>query len=427
MHFNKDISEQQLVHSKENIYFVLVLVFSIISYLFFFFSILGIILFVALIGIMLFFHVLAMGGIRRNGVKIGENQFPDLYAKSVAVAKDLGLHKTPDIYVLESEGMLNAFATRFFRRNMVVLYSSIFELIEKDAEDEVLFILAHEFTHLKRKHVQIGSWILPALWIPFIGNAYLRACEYTCDRTAAYYVGSFEAAKNALTILGIGTTLYKKVNKEAYMEQLENESGFFVWFHEKLSTHPHLPKRLYAIESFFKEDTKRLVESKKGIWIGIVFLVVVIGIIVALIFGAVKFIEKLEPLYALSSLEDEWTDTLLTDDFDYVSIVENGQINEIMTEGMTPLHNAVIMNDQENVQYLLENGANPNIPDEIYGVTPLMDAIYYYEVDISIVEMLLDNGSDITMTDPEGYTAYDYALEMGDDELILLLESYSFQ
>ncbi|UQD53065.1 hypothetical protein C0971_14150 [Bacillus methanolicus] len=63
----------------------------------------------------------------------------------------MGLTNIPDIYIVESEGILNAFATRFFRRNVVALYSGILELIKRDAEKEVLFVLAHEFGVIKMK------------------------------------------------------------------------------------------------------------------------------------------------------------------------------------------------------------------------------------------------------------------------------------
>jgi Zn-dependent protease with chaperone function len=78
----------------------------------------------------------------------------------------MNINKIPDMYVIESGGILNAFAARFFGRNMVVFYSDIFELIEDQREDEVVFILAHELAHIKRNHITKFMIILPSLWIP---------------------------------------------------------------------------------------------------------------------------------------------------------------------------------------------------------------------------------------------------------------------
>ncbi|MFT8322892.1 MAG: M48 family metallopeptidase [Bacillus sp. (in: firmicutes)] len=415
--FRKD----DLVYKKENIYFAIILLISITGYIFLLISIIGIVIILLLAALSLFLHGIMMGGIRRNGVKLSENQFPNLYGKAVKTANDLGLKKMPDIYILESEGLLNAFATKFFRRNMVVLYSSIFDCIEKDAEEEVLFVLAHEFTHLKRKHVQMGFFVLPALWIPFLGNAYLRACEYTCDRTAAYYIQSYEAAKNALTMLAIGPNMYKKVNKQVYMEQLEKETGFFVWFHEKLSTHPHLPKRIYSIESFYNhEQGQVLKESKKGVWRGIIILVIVLLLFIAIVAGALQQIEK---LHAFSWFNDNEAFVEETETPDYHEIVESGAVNELDIDGATPLHYAVNSFDADAVQYLLENGANPNIQDEYLDSTPLHDAVYNYDGDTEIISLLLENGADIKVEDVDGFSALDYAKETGDSKLIQLLNS----
>lgn len=283
----------QLVHRKENIYFALVLTFSILTYLFLVFSILGIGIIIVMVLLSVFFHGLMVGGIRRNGVRISEEQFPILYQKAQEMAAQMGLEKMPQMYVIESQGTLNAFATRFFGRNMVVLYSEIFELIERDAEDEVLFVLAHEFAHLKRKHVTVNFLLLPAMWVPFLGDAYLRACEYTCDRYATYYSGSLPASKNALTILAIGKELYKKVNKESYMRQIESEAGFFVWLNEKLSTHPHLPKRLYEVDKFFSEtEVETLKEPKRGIVIGVIVALFLSLVFAGGVYMTYKALEK---------------------------------------------------------------------------------------------------------------------------------------
>ncbi len=55
--------------------------------------------------------------------------------------------------------------------------------------------------------------VMPANFIPFLSQAYSRACEYTCDQTAAYYIQDGVAAKQALTILSIGKSSTKRLMK----------------------------------------------------------------------------------------------------------------------------------------------------------------------------------------------------------------------
>ncbi|MBM7870707.1 beta-lactamase regulating signal transducer with metallopeptidase domain [Clostridium pascui] len=51
----------------------------------------------------------------------------------------------------------------------------------------ILNIIAHELAHIKRNHIIKQTLILPAMWIPFLGETYSKSCEYTCDRMAANY------------------------------------------------------------------------------------------------------------------------------------------------------------------------------------------------------------------------------------------------
>lgn len=415
----------RLVYPKENIYFAFVALFSILSYIFLAFSIIGIVIILALILVSLLFHGIMMGGIRRNGVRISEKQFPEIYEKAVLTAKEMGLQDLPDIYVIESEGVLNAFATRFFRRNMVVLYSGIFELTARGAEKEVLFVLAHEFAHLKRKHVIISLLLLPAMWVPFLGNAYLRACEYTCDRYAAYYIKSFEASRDALTMLAIGKELYPKVNKQAYMEQLQTETGFFVWLNEKLSTHPHLPKRIYALSKVFAEESLvELKEPKGRIWLGIAGSVLTLTILSGGLWVGYKSFEKMDLwtetvmgiegatalMNAASENDTEMIHTLLADGAD---------IEEMDADGTTALHWAVSYGQYDSAALLLENGAEPNTADN-YQTTPLMSAVFNEDTEMTM--LLLEYGADPAVKDADGYTAYDYAADFENTELMDILQ-----
>ncbi|WP_262381011.1 M48 family metallopeptidase [Bacillus infantis] len=423
---------EQLVHRKESLYFAFVILFGILTYVLLSITIIGIIMLAILLTATIILHGLMMGGIRRNGVKLGEKQFPDLYEKAVSVAGQMGLAKVPDIYIVESEGVLNAFASRFFRKNMVVLYSGIFELIEQKAEKEVLFVLAHEFAHLKRRHVTVSFLLLPALWVPFLGNAYLRACEYTCDRYAAYYTESYEASRNALTMLAIGKELYKKVDQETYMEQIESEQGIFIWLNEKLSTHPHLPKRLHALAQFFAPETALVLKEKRStVWIGSIAAVLFLALAgIGLWFG-LKGIENLAmlpdmPIDGPVEEVEGITPLMEAAETNDLASIENqigngADINAADSEGSTALHWAVYSGQADAARLLAEHGADPNTVDA-YDTTPLMSAVF--ADDASMAELLLEYGADPLYTDAEGLTAYDYAQEYGNPEVLEVLKPY---
>ena len=143
---------------------------------------------------------------------------------------------------MQNGGVLNAFATRFVGRNYVVIYSEIFDLIHEERTDELSFIIAHELGHVKRNHILKRLLLFPSFIVPFLGAAYSRACEYTCDNIGNAL--SPNGSKNGLMILAAGKKSFKKVNMDEYLELAEDETGFWKWFAEKVSSHPNLPKRI---------------------------------------------------------------------------------------------------------------------------------------------------------------------------------------
>jgi len=187
---------------------------------------------------------LMVAGFRGNGIKVSEQQFPEIYQLAYNLAEKMGINPMPDIYVFQSGGIINAFATKFMGRKFVILYSEIVEVAYEEGEDALAFVIAHELAHFKRRHVQLRWLVLPAFLIPFLGTAYSRACEYTCDSFGYYFHP--EGAVAGILILAAGNKLYRRVNVEELHIQARNETGFFLWLYEHLSTHPNLSKRVDA-------------------------------------------------------------------------------------------------------------------------------------------------------------------------------------
>ena len=89
--------------------------------------------------------------------------------------------------------------------------------------------------------------------------------------------------------------------------------------------------------------------------------------------------------------------------------------------GMTPLHQAVKVNNLSMVNLLLDYGANPNVKTEYQAgqETPLMIAAVnnYYEIG----KLLLDYGADPTQRNSQGLTCLHLATMNGSVELALLM------
>lgn len=243
------MTENKLVNPKEHFYFVLSLIASILLYVIFFLSMIGI-FYAIFFGIMFLFSLgLFIGQMKGNAIKVSETQFPEIHKLTAELTGKMNMKQVPDVFIFEYGGFLNALATRFLGRNYIILYTETVELAYEKGERAMAFIIAHELAHLKRNHLGFVNTVIlaPSKLVPFLGHAYSRACEYTCDRYGAFYAP--EEKMEGMLALAAGKRLYRMVNANEFMLQRHEDNGFWVWLAEKLSTHPHITNRLSALKT----------------------------------------------------------------------------------------------------------------------------------------------------------------------------------
>jgi Zn-dependent protease with chaperone function len=262
------------VNPKENFYFSIKVITSIFLYAGIFYGIKSLLsgpisaqatIFLSYAAVIIFFVIIQLGVLigylKGNAVKINDHQFADIYEIVKKQCAALEMSKIPDVYLLQNGGFLNAFATSFLGKNYVVIYSDVLEEAYENNLASVEFIIGHELGHVKRKHLLKRMLLLPSAVIPFLGSAYSRACEYTCDSIGASL--SPKGARTGLLLLASGKRLYKKVNTERFMYQSVSEGGFWSWFAEKISTHPKLSKRVSQFKGAeFAIEPKKIVVAE---------------------------------------------------------------------------------------------------------------------------------------------------------------------
>ncbi|TCI28599.1 hypothetical protein EVJ33_12740 [Exiguobacterium sp. SL-10] len=398
------MKQSQLVHKNEKLYFGLLVAASVLTVILgivFTIASLGIFLWVivSILALSLFTHWLQIGYIRTNGVKVTERQFADLYQTYQRIGQEMGIRLLPDVYILQAGGVLNAFATRFFQKNMVILYSDIVELSRDGYTKEVEFVIAHELAHIRRNHVQKQWAMMLGGWIPFLGSAYSRACEFTCDRMAAHHIQDQTASKRALTILAIGGKLAKEVSEFDYLYEASRENGFIAKLSELLSTHPPLPKRIAAIATNAGETNVPVFKTAgyvKGSIISTIVLSVIVNVaIVAWLFTSDGLTGFSEGFGSLDTMTEEPIQELAYNDASY-----------------------------EEFAALLADGADVNTQD-LYGDTPLHNLLYREGADIDTIELLLDSGADVSLENEDGMTPAELAADSGQPAgIIELIQSY---
>jgi Zn-dependent protease with chaperone function len=186
--------------------------------------------------------------IKGTGVRITEEQYPDLKQQIDACCRKLDMSEEPQAYLLQMGGMMNAFATRFLGRDFLVLYSEVVDGLAHNP-DALNFYIGHELGHIKRKHLTWSTVLMPASVLPLVGAAYSRAREYTCDRHGLAACDNPVNAEHGLAVLAAGGKRGRGLNAQAYIDQSSQTEGFWMSFHELVGDYPWLVKRMAAVRA----------------------------------------------------------------------------------------------------------------------------------------------------------------------------------
>ena len=192
----------------------------------------------------LLFRANAMG----NMVLITEEQFPHLHRLIVEGAERLGMKSAPDAFLYNSNGLLNAFARQTLGDDYLLLTSA---LVDATTDEQVKFVIGHELGHHAAGHLSFwGYWLrFPARVIPFLHKAYLRQCEYTCDRIGFYLSRNADHCCSAIQMLGCGCQkLNGGMNLQAFEKQETRVPPLTGFVAEILRSHPRLTRRVIELK-----------------------------------------------------------------------------------------------------------------------------------------------------------------------------------
>lgn len=253
------------------------------------------VVFMVLIGFLayLFARSAVIAHLKGNGIEVSETQCADLHAQLMQCCQALGISKPPGTYILNGNGVLNAFATWFLGRKYVVLLSNVVDAMEENSNG-VRFYLGHELAHVLR-HDNPVLWALrwPALRFPLIGAAFSRARESTCDLHGLACSDSREGAARSLAALSAGSRRWRGVSFEALQQQLRASAGFWMSFHELTASYPWHSKRVLRVLHEKPEIPRRNpfayllaifvpYAGRLGSGLGVLIYVYVIGLLAAI-------------------------------------------------------------------------------------------------------------------------------------------------
>lgn len=164
---------------------------------------------------------------------------------------------------------LNAYTFGMGSPKVIVLHSSLFQLMD---QDELQFILGHELGHVDLGHTWLNTLIGGMAGIPssFSAAAILelafrswnRACEFSADRAGVLACNNPSKAITALIKLEAGGDARTEAGIMQAIQRIESEDDDLLnSLSELLATHPMIIKRIEQIREFTASINYRRLQS----------------------------------------------------------------------------------------------------------------------------------------------------------------------
>ena len=201
--------------------------------------------------------------IRATGAGVSKHQYRPVFDAVQQVKKRFGYHRKVQVIVVGNSTM-NAFAARFARKKVIVIFSELLEgIIDKPAEIRAL--IGHEMCHLS---LDFG----PRSYFELCKPTFYRAArELTCDNAGYVAAGELQAAQTLLKRVYAGNKLFSELNdKHLEAEADYIYSGLLGHFILNRLSHPPVGSRLQSVRQFadrypssakYNEDVDRVAEE----------------------------------------------------------------------------------------------------------------------------------------------------------------------
>jgi len=204
-------------------------------------------------------------GVRRRllstSVRLSRSMSPAVHKMADHCIETLGIDIPLELYAYASP-QFNAACFKPEEGRLFVMFSS--SLLEAFDENELMFVVGHEFGHHVYQHHEIPvGYILngqqrPPASLALQLFAWTRYAEISADRAGAYCANDLDAVARALFKLASGLTNNKIVrfNLTEFLRQLDEmqavdaEPGQGAPMQDWFSTHPFSPLRVKALQLF---------------------------------------------------------------------------------------------------------------------------------------------------------------------------------
>jgi len=200
---------------------------------------------------------------RTNGVRVGEDQFPELHARLLDVCRKLGIEDVPALYVSRTVEWPAVAYSVFGRRAVVVLKAELFAKDWVDRIDALAFVIAGALGSIRLGHTRWWVELLTdyARRVPGLRTPLLMKWTFSRDRCAAYAVPD---GVRGLLLEAVGKDVAPDIDVAAFVRQAEKASGFWDLVAALQQKSPELTVRARALYAAGFLDWARDLEGRSS-------------------------------------------------------------------------------------------------------------------------------------------------------------------
>ncbi|HMK47131.1 MAG TPA: M48 family metallopeptidase [Methanocella sp.] len=185
-----------------------------------------------------------------RSIMVTETNLPNIHRIVMKAADRLAM--TPAGVYVAQDPQINAYALGVFRK-IIVLNTG---LIDVAGEEELIFIIGHELSHVKY------GWSVPVkmlgitLPLPLLFSSQRR--EYTCDRGGLLASRSLNASVMVLAKLAVGKRLADMIDIDRlYRDRKDVQRDRISRLTEFIASHPPIRDRVYQLRQYYESGQYR--------------------------------------------------------------------------------------------------------------------------------------------------------------------------
>lgn len=198
---------------------------------------------------------------RTNGVRVGEDQFPELHARLLDACRKLGIEAVPELYISRAVDWPAVAYSVVGGRSVIVLKAELFAKHWSENIDALAFVIAGAVGSIRLGHTRWWVELLTvyARRVPGLRTPLLMKWAFSRDRCAAFAVPN---GVRGLLLEAVGKDVGPDVDVAAFVRQAERAAGFWELVAALHQKSPELTVRARALYASGFLDWSRDLERR---------------------------------------------------------------------------------------------------------------------------------------------------------------------